>query len=354
MAELDRRTAQLEEDIARERKLVDDAEEVIGRLRAEQAGLEREAAATAERHTGIDGRVAAADAQVSATEKTFDRVTAEAASAVNITALATAVTAAQQALVDAEAATLRAEAGHSAARQALDVARQPLVEAERRANRLETEAKTLAKVLHVDAKNLWPPVIDQVTVAKGFETALGAALGDDLDAPVEPNAPMHWAGAPPEDGDPALPEGIEPLATQVKAPKELARRLAQIGIVPARTEGPHLAKLLKPGQRLVSREGDLWRWDGFAVAAHATTGAARRLAERNRLADIETELRAARLDVETRRARRLARSPARGRLGARPPRPGRARACPHRCSSFGAVGGEVAARRRPRRGADRA
>src|SRR5262252_4841002 len=344
MAELDRRTAQLEEDIARERKLVDDAEEVIGRLRAEQAGLEREAAATAERHTGVDGRVAAADAQVSATEKTFDRittaladltarrnelenaarghndrrarieselatvtadferVTAEAASAVNITALATAVTAAQQALVDAEAATLRAEAGHSAARQALDVARQPLVEAERRANRLETEAKTLAKVLHVDAKNLWPPVIDQVTVAKGFETALGAALGDDLDAPVEPNAPMHWAGAPPEDGDPALPEGIEPLATQVKAPKELARRLAQIGIVPARTEGPRLAKLLKPGQRLVSREGDLWRWDGFAVAAHATTGAARRLAERNRLADIETELRAARLDVETRRA----------------------------------------------------
>ena len=50
-------------------------------------------------------------------------------------------------------------------------------------------------MLHVDAKNLWPPVIDQLEVSKGFEPALGAALGDDLDAPIEANAPMHWAGA---------------------------------------------------------------------------------------------------------------------------------------------------------------
>ena len=97
-----------------------------------------------------------------------------------------AVTAAQAAVAEAEAATLRAEAAQSGARQALDVARQPLTEAERRVNRLETEAKTLAKVLQVDVKNLWPPVIDLLTVEKGFETALGAALGDDLDAPIEP------------------------------------------------------------------------------------------------------------------------------------------------------------------------
>jgi len=342
MAELDRRIVQLEEDIAREKKLAADAEEVIERLRAEQEGLEREATATAQRRASVDERVSAADAQVTATEQTFDQITttladltarrhelenaarghndrrarietelagitaefervaAEAAATVDLAALAAAVTAAQQAIAEAEAVTVRAEAAHSGARQALDVARQPLVEAERRANRLETEAKTLAKVLHVDAKNLWPPVIDQLKVEKGYETALGAALGDDLDAPIEPSAPMRWAGAS-ADGDPALPDGIEPLAAQVQAPPELARRLAQIGVV-AHADGPRLAALLKPGQRLVSREGDLWRWDGFAVAAHATTGAARRLAERNRLNDVEVELKVARAEVETRRA----------------------------------------------------
>ena len=184
---------------------------------------------------------------------------------------------------------MRAEAGHSAARQALDVARHPLAEAERRAQRLETEAKTLAKVLHVDAGKLWPAVIDDVKVEKGYEAALGAALGDDLEAPVEPKAPIRWGGAEIDPSDPALPEGAEPLTKYVAAPKALGRRLRQVGVI-ERAAGARLLRLLKPGQRLVSREGDLWRWDGFAVAANAPTGAARRLAERNRLAEIETRI----------------------------------------------------------------
>src|SRR5262249_7685209 len=43
------------------------------------------------------------------------------------------------------------------------------------------------------------------------------------------------------------------------------------------------------GQRLVTREGDLWRWDGFTAAAEGVTPSARRLAERNRLSSIEVE-----------------------------------------------------------------
>ena len=70
--------------------------------------------------------------------------------------LATAAETSQASAADAEAGAVRAEAAHSAARQALDVARGPLAEAERRAQRLDTEAKTLAKLLHVDTKNLWP------------------------------------------------------------------------------------------------------------------------------------------------------------------------------------------------------
>ena len=137
-------------------------------------------------------------------------------------------------------------------------------------------------------------------MAEGYEKALGAALGDDLDAPVGSSAPMHWAGAALDPSDPHLPDGVMALSEYVKAPAELQRRLAQIGVV-ERAEGPRLAAMLKPGQRLVSREGDFWRWDGFAVAAHAPTGAARRLAERGRLLTIESELTAARAEVESKR-----------------------------------------------------
>ena len=58
--------------------------------------------------------------------------------------------------------------------------------------RLETEAKTLSKMLSLETRSLWPPVIDHISVEKGYEKALGAALGDDLDAPVDPSSPMHW------------------------------------------------------------------------------------------------------------------------------------------------------------------
>ena len=55
-----------------------------------------------------------------------------------------------------------------------------------------------------------------------------------------------------------------------------------------------MSALLGPGQRLVSREGDLWRWDGFVAAADAPTAAARLLAEKNRLGDLLREAEAAR------------------------------------------------------------
>ena len=91
---------------------------------------------------------------------------------------------------------MQAEAAHAGARGELDAARKPLAEAERKVQRLETEARTLSKVLAVETKNLWPPVMDNVAVEKGYEKALGAALGDDLDAPIDPSAPMRWMGSP--------------------------------------------------------------------------------------------------------------------------------------------------------------
>ncbi len=342
MEELDRRLVQLDADVERERRLVADAQTALERLASEEEPLKTDREAFAARRSEVDARVGEADAVLTAAEKTFgeltgaladltarrnqletgvreqaertlklDRELAEVeaelsqldaafAGRPDLAALATAHEAAQAAVTEAEAAALRAEAAHSGARQALEVARSPLVEADRRANRLETEAKTLAKLLHVDAKNLWPSVIDNVTVEKGYETALGAALGDDLEAPVDPSAPMRWAGAQIDPTDPALPEGVEPLTRYVTAPAELARRLAQIGVID-RADAARLSPVLKPGQRLVSREGDLWRWDGFAVAAHAPTGAARRLAERNRLADIEAELQVARVEADAKR-----------------------------------------------------
>ncbi|MEJ2377843.1 MAG: chromosome segregation protein SMC [Pseudolabrys sp.] len=342
LAELDLRLVQFAADREREQRLAANAEEALERLAAEEETIRAEAHESASRRSGVDACLAEADAELSAAEKVFSDLTTaladlsarrnqlenaarehgeraarleaeiaeierelsglQAAHGPDLAALAAAVEEMQAAVAAAETAAAEAETAHGTARQQLEDARSPLAEAERRVQRLETEAKTLSKVLAVETKNLWPPVMDHIAVEKGYEKALGAALGDDLDAPIDPSAPMRWMGSAVDPADPALPEGVEKLADNVLAPNELARRLAQIGVVD-RDTGDRLAGQLKPGQRLVSLEGDLWRWDGFAAAAHAPTGAARRLAERARLADIETELQGARAEVESARGR---------------------------------------------------
>ena len=68
----------------------------------------------------------------------------------------------------------------------------------------------------------------------------------------------------------------------------LSRRLQQIGVVEA-AQGRALQMQLRPGQRLVSRNGDLWRWDGYSIQAGTASAAGARLIERSRLAALETE-----------------------------------------------------------------
>ena len=154
--------------------------------------------------------------------------------------------------------------------------------------RLAAEADALRHLMKEAAGSAESPVLDQVTAAGGYELALGAALGDDLSAPVEEReAPFHWDRLPPLENPPALPEGVEPLSRFVTAPAALARRLSQIGVT---EDGERLRAVLHTGQRLVSRDGAVWRWDGFTTRAGAPNAAALRLRQRNRLRELETQL----------------------------------------------------------------
>ena len=186
-----------------------------------------------------------------------------------------ALTNARTALEDAE----RAEAE----------ARIPLESAERETQMLSAEAKALADLLQPEGQGLWPPMVDAVTVQPGYEAALAAALGDDLQAPLDEAAPHHWRDLGDFETSFDLPEGSKPLKDFVKAPGALDRRLSMTGVV-FPDQGAKLQSDLKPGQRLVSPRGDLWRWDGYAASADAPSPAAARLTQRNRLAELETQI----------------------------------------------------------------
>jgi chromosome segregation protein len=338
VSELARQIEQFMRDLEREKALIDDAADVAARLEDERAELlgaeslddDREAEARERlaeiearlaetesalsdvqqqlagvnaRRAAIDsalrdesGRLARFEAELTRLDTEFALIAGQGGGAEEAARLVAAFDmAAEEARAADEAAQLAEEAQREA-REAEAAARRPVEQAALKAQRLETEVRTLENLLQSASGGLWAPVVETMTVEKGYETALGAALGDDLDASAETSAPAHWALTAAA-GDPPLPGGVRALGEMVVAPPALRRRLAQIGVV-LRAEGENLRKLLKPGQRLVSREGDLWRWDGFTQAAEAPTPAARRLAEKNRLADLRAEAVRARAEAD--------------------------------------------------------
>lgn len=154
---------------------------------------------------------------------------------------------------------------------------------------LRTEIRALSGLL-ADENDGGDPVLERMEVAPGLEAALGAALGDDLEAGLDPNDARYWADLGALDAAPGLPAGVLPLADMVKAPAALARRLSQIGVVEDTASAKAVQAALRPGQRIVSKDGGLWRWDGLLTKPGTITTAARRLEQRNKLADLQSRV----------------------------------------------------------------
>src|SRR4051794_21579737 len=235
LGDLERRLAEIEKDAGREAALRADAETTLVRLGVEDADLARAAEGAQAMRREAESRLKAAEADLAAAEAELAALQAQAADlnarraalertkreegeraargsaerarvmrdlaafeadaggGAAIAAIRTEAAQAAEAARLAEDRAAEARAALQAAREAESCARGPLSEAERAAQRLETEVRILAKLLAPAAGEAWPRALDAITISKGYEIALGAALGDDLDASTDVSAPAHWA-----------------------------------------------------------------------------------------------------------------------------------------------------------------
>ena len=341
-AELNRLSAEIErlrQDIEREQGLLGDADDAVTTLKQEEESLNAREASQAERLAAAEAQMREAVHTLETIERAFDEKSAEAAecdakrkaNADNIAAAerrlekikgqtttfreerefieptpeqaraledaSAKFTAAEEAARAAEAAFHRAEEERSAAEDAEAEQRGPLRQTEQSITEIDAEREALRRVLAANDSADWRPLIEMINVEPGYENALAAALGDDLGAAVDEDAPAHWSHLGDVPTDVSLPDGVRALSDFVRAPAQLTRRLAAIGVIDA-SDGDRLRETLKPGQRLVSRDGDLWRWDGFASQADAKTAAAIRLEQRNRLLILDRDYESTKLRAD--------------------------------------------------------
>ncbi len=323
IGELESQLARMAEDQAREGSLANDAAGAIETLQAEDADLAtriKEARASlpalAERladaeRASRDTEVSLAQAMARLAGEQAERRVAEASLAAARQKLARAraeverITATLAQLPDPEPLTERHAAAGTARAEALEarsqaeariaaaaLARDAQTEAVATQQRARAAARATAAALDSEAQALAKGMeslgdgyraIDQISVEPGYERALAAALGDDLQAGLGETGRARWAGATIMALDPPLPDGCDALAGHITAPAPLARRLAQIAVV-AEDKG----QSLHVGQRLVTLDGQLRRWDGFVVK-EGGAATAERLIRRNRLEAIARE-----------------------------------------------------------------
>jgi chromosome segregation protein len=258
----------------REGTLARDAADALSRLEDETRALDRRIADTAARMPTLDTALAEAERAARDAEVALAQaLAAQASEAADVRVAEAALTAARAradraardaARVEAELralgdpAPLAAErqrandAKATAERQAetartglarADTAERGAIDARTRAqsaraeahaelSQLDSEAAALAKATRPSGKDR---LLDRIKVAPGYERALAAALGDDLETGLDTAAERYWAGAEALPGDPAAPAGTTPLARHVDAPPALARRLAQVLVAEADT-----------------------------------------------------------------------------------------------------------------------
>ena len=331
-AELARLTGDIERidaDRAREEHIVEDAAAALARLADDVAALETAIKTAPERIPELEAAAKAAEAARAAADAEIESLAAQvAAQEAQRQAATTRVEEAQTRLsrthraldqakrerealgvaanpqaAQAKAELEAAEAALAAARAALETSEEERTAAQgseaavreaarkldEQLGRFTAEARALAALVAQAKRGGFAPALDAVSPDRGYEKALAAALGDDLDAALDRSAPSFWGGRDAE--APTWPKGATPLAGLVKAPAALAARLAFTALVD-RTAGDALQAGLAPGCRLVSKEGDLWRWDGFTSRADAPKPAAVRLEQKTRLAEVESEIEA--------------------------------------------------------------
>ena len=269
-----------------------DAEAARAGAEAQVEALAAQTAADEARRQAAATQVEEARARVSRTNRALDQARREREAlgvVVNPQAAQARldVTNAEAALAGARAALEAAEAARSDAQSAEVATREAARKVDEQIGRMTAEARALAGLVAQARRGGFAPALDSLSPDRGYEQALAAALGDDLDASLDTAAPAFWGGR--EAAAPSWPKGATPLAALVKAPPALAARLAFTALVD-RADGDRLQAGLPPGARLVSKEGDLWRWDGFTVRAEAPRPAAVRLEQKVRLAEVETEI----------------------------------------------------------------
>ncbi|MFT8789066.1 AAA family ATPase [Komagataeibacter saccharivorans] len=297
VAQADNRLAQIrgELTVAEENRTQATQAEIQANARLKEARSTRQAAEEALR--GAQAAHARARSEVDTLAASLEQLQAQAIPDADLARLVDRRTEAERTLEAAREAMTAAETEQVAAAKAEESCTARLAQARASLSGLEAEADGLARALQSDTEQTpanGVTLAESLHVPAGLETALAVVLADGLDATIDGKAPREWRDMPPGTPVPFADADITPLSTLLDAPPALSRALNAAGLLADGRDGADLQPRLAAGQCLVTRDGALWRWDGYVQAPNLPGRAALRLQQLGRLRELRAELEQAR------------------------------------------------------------
>ena len=110
-------------------------------------------------------------------------------------------------------------------------------------------------------------LLNNISFEKEYENSVAAIFGKELLASLDKDEVFYWSENIVEEVSSSFNFPCKVASKIIKAPDRIANKLNNVAVIEETSKGYEFHKNLKPGQAIVDKEGNLWRWDGLFVSS---------------------------------------------------------------------------------------
>ena len=110
-------------------------------------------------------------------------------------------------------------------------------------------------------------LLNNISFEKEYENSVAAVFGKELLASLDKDDVFYWSENTVEEVKSSFNFPCIVASEIIKAPDRISNKLKNVAIIEDLSKGYEFHKNLKPGQAIVDKEGNLWRWDGLFVSS---------------------------------------------------------------------------------------
>ena len=110
-------------------------------------------------------------------------------------------------------------------------------------------------------------LLNNISFEKEYENSVAAIFGKELLASLDKDEVFYWSENIVEEVSSSFNFPCKVASKIIKAPDRIANKLNNVAVIEESSQGYEFHKNLKPGQAIVDKEGNLWRWDGLFVSS---------------------------------------------------------------------------------------